>query len=206
MHLSSLRKEQEKFQITNKEVAKQLEKARFFLQKGWCQGSYAKDSMGNSVPEHAPEACQWCLQGAINATSQAESIGGVYLVKEDARVSFTRRLARHELERQSGDYVIVFNDQRAQTSQDVIEILDRCVQELKSNSQEVYRPMSDREFAEWALPRLREIGLPESEVGDQICYYLELQVEPDWLANLVSQGYHPSCGDLQPRKEEENTK
>lgn len=38
------------------------------LDKGWCQGVYARDSEGTPISSNAHEACRYCLSGAINKT------------------------------------------------------------------------------------------------------------------------------------------
>lgn len=32
----------------------------------WCQGPYAEDASGEAVDERSPDACSWCLVGAIS--------------------------------------------------------------------------------------------------------------------------------------------
>ena len=35
------------------------------LERGWCQGVYARDSRGHEVAPSDPSATSWCLRGAI---------------------------------------------------------------------------------------------------------------------------------------------
>jgi hypothetical protein len=47
-------------------VKKLLEEAkRLLVDRGWCQGAMAKDEFGVECDEDAPEACHFCLAGAL---------------------------------------------------------------------------------------------------------------------------------------------
>lgn len=47
-----------------------LKVAQMYIAAGWTQGPAAADSKGNDVPYKAPEACRWCMFGAIQAAGQ----------------------------------------------------------------------------------------------------------------------------------------
>ena len=42
-----------------------LERAAAVLYRGWCQRELARDARGKKVMPEAPEACAWCMAGAI---------------------------------------------------------------------------------------------------------------------------------------------
>lgn len=46
-------------------VTEILSKARFFVQKGWTKGAFARDEHDVSVSPISDSACRWCLLGAL---------------------------------------------------------------------------------------------------------------------------------------------
>jgi len=42
-----------------------LEHAASLIEKGWCQGAFAKDKNGKPVVAASPEAVAWCAAGAV---------------------------------------------------------------------------------------------------------------------------------------------
>lgn len=42
-----------------------LERAAAMLRRGWCRGVLARDAHGEAVMPEAPEACAWCMAGAV---------------------------------------------------------------------------------------------------------------------------------------------
>lgn len=46
-------------------TAELLENARGQVEKGWCQGAYAKDVNGETVWIHSPHAAAWDVWGAL---------------------------------------------------------------------------------------------------------------------------------------------
>lgn len=46
-----------------------LKKARTRVEKGWVAHEIATDANGNPVEPDSPEACEWCLSGALQAAA-----------------------------------------------------------------------------------------------------------------------------------------
>lgn len=44
-----------------------LREARALIAKGWAQGAFARDKCGSKVLHYSPDACAWCLSGALRA-------------------------------------------------------------------------------------------------------------------------------------------
>lgn len=42
-----------------------LKRAASVLRRGWCRGELARDAAGKTVIPEAPEACAWCMAGAV---------------------------------------------------------------------------------------------------------------------------------------------
>lgn len=42
-----------------------LERAAVVLHRGWCRGALARNARGKKVMPEAPEACAWCMAGAV---------------------------------------------------------------------------------------------------------------------------------------------
>lgn len=40
--------------------------ARALIERGWCQGTYARNKNGYSVEFDSPQATQFCIMGALN--------------------------------------------------------------------------------------------------------------------------------------------
>lgn len=45
--------------------------------ESWCQGEFARTKSGISISAESPQACQWCLLGALQAVAQTREINTV---------------------------------------------------------------------------------------------------------------------------------
>ena len=98
-----------------------LIRARALLAKGWTHKVYARDSNNRIVPISSPEACKWCLDGAIKAAAE-EKGGSAYDVI-------------HMLDRQLGQSSIDWNDNPRRTQASVLRRLDRIITEMTNADQ-----------------------------------------------------------------------
>lgn len=96
--------------MTTKEA---LIKTRELIAAGWCQWSYAKDKDGLAVNFDDPEACKYCLTGALNSVTPSLS---------------TQRSVRDLLYTEAGeDSLAYWNDTEGRTQQDVLDLLDKVI-------------------------------------------------------------------------------
>ena len=54
-----------------------LKAARNLLEKGWTQGTYARDKNGASVDYRDPEACSFCISGVLKKVARGSAGHGV---------------------------------------------------------------------------------------------------------------------------------
>ncbi len=54
------------------QVAQDLLATRSFLEKGWCKNALARNAAGWSCRTSAPQATQWCVNGALEAAVRSD--------------------------------------------------------------------------------------------------------------------------------------
>jgi hypothetical protein len=92
-------------------VADKLDEARALIERGWCQGWFAKDARGNNCMEYRPEAVCWCMGGAL------------FKVGAPDAVDLLRRVI-------GGDWdgIADFNDAPGRTQAEVIDAFKRAAE------------------------------------------------------------------------------
>jgi hypothetical protein len=80
---------------------------------GWCQGESAKDDRGRSIYARHPQACSFCLMGAIDL---------VYDVGNYSKAFIKVLEAVNKLE-QKRTYVSEWNDDPERTKEEVVNLL-----------------------------------------------------------------------------------
>ena len=96
-------------------VLEVLVRARANVKKGWCQESSAKDTYGFSVAYWQPEACFWCIMGAI--WKACGSIDAIHGEKAEAVI-------RDILDEK---YISQWNDKPGRTKQEVLDLFDKAI-------------------------------------------------------------------------------
>ena len=82
----------------------------------WCKGAWAKTSKGNGVQADDPDACRWCLGGAM------QYVCGQHPIFDSIKAyDKVRSVIKH-----SG--IACFND--SHTHKEVIEVLDTAINSL----------------------------------------------------------------------------
>lgn len=101
-------------------VVEVLQGARAKIVQGWCQDTAAKDAHGKGVMVADPEACSWCVLGAIWSCTAYGS--DVELAAED---TFRRVLP--------GSYASIrlWNDRPKRTKEEVLRAFDRAIELVK---------------------------------------------------------------------------
>jgi hypothetical protein len=104
------------------ETLEVLRKARGLIEKGWCQGVYAKDENGKPCDPNSAAAESFCVYGALRRWAQRYS---------DEYDAATDRLGE-EPECQHG--ISLFNDHEDRTQAEVLALFDRTIAKLETAS------------------------------------------------------------------------
>lgn len=101
-----------------------LRNAKILVEKGWCQTTMARDSMGNGVGLMSTLACKFCLGGAIRRASNDSS--SLY---QPAR-SVVARVIQAVTNDKDRDNVNLstWNDTKGRTQADVLEVLSLSIE------------------------------------------------------------------------------
>lgn len=98
-------------------------KAYEYIEKGWCQNVYARDKNGHIVDGLSTVATQWCVLGAINASTNAMLFhrDGE---REEMMCRYQEMLTQHlRLNRRS---LSSWNDDPSRTQSHVVSALKVC--------------------------------------------------------------------------------
>lgn len=82
-----------------------------YLEKGWTQGTFARDKDGNPVNEYNSSALCWCASGAISAAFPMS-------YEIDLAVKLTK-----EIEKITKTKIVLWNDDEDRTHEEVIYIV-----------------------------------------------------------------------------------
>lgn len=97
------------------EVIRVLDEAKqLIIEKGWAQGYYAKDAEGRLVDTMDPEACSFCIAGAISRVQR--------------RSSHRTRTAVFDAVRAvtPNEDIAAYNDAWGRTKEEVIDLFDQA--------------------------------------------------------------------------------
>jgi hypothetical protein len=104
-----------------------LKNARTLIEKGWCQGAWARNKKGKPVQWDNSAAASWCLRGAIHKgaaeASSRDTAGATVTIERILRDRF------HVI-----DGLTWWNDDPKRTKKDVLKALDIAIKE-KENAQ-----------------------------------------------------------------------
>lgn len=88
-----------------------LKEAKKKIEQGFCQQTWARDELGNAVRPLDPEACKWCIGGALSTTDHYQSCMDFLQLRLPGSVAS-------------------FNDSR--TKEEVLKFLDESIEELST--------------------------------------------------------------------------
>lgn len=97
-----------------------LQGARALIKIGWTKGTWARDRAGRAVMEDDPEACCWCLSGALREA------GG----RINGLMSRTTVEALVRISREVGEPIAHWNDDHDRRVEEVLSVLDRAIASL----------------------------------------------------------------------------
>lgn len=88
-------------------------KAKIAARKNWCKGTQAKNSRGDGVPARHPDACKWCVEGALRFVTHGQGqpfIDSLRLMSSAV-----------------GTDVHVFNDRDGRKHSEIMEAFDKAI-------------------------------------------------------------------------------
>lgn len=97
-----------------------LTRARERIEKGWCQGAYAKAADGESVSACGPCATSFCIRGAVLAASPMD-----YPVRVSAYILLEN--AVEQITQSPGDSLAYYNDAHDRTHVEVLAVFDAAI-------------------------------------------------------------------------------
>ena len=98
------------------QVIDALVRARGLVERGWCQGWFARDADGYEVAAVSPQACRFCALGAIRHATNV-------FVEGDNCIRLVLRAGGNEA---LGD-LFTWNDAPERTQADVLALYDRAI-------------------------------------------------------------------------------
>lgn len=117
-----------------------LSEARNWIDKGWCQGTAARQASGEVAGYDRPEAASWCIVGSIwKAIEELE-------VPQPSREGL-EIAARALFQRAAGENPSRFNDGLGRTKEAVLDALDRAISLPPPTPEELTRMLGWGELA-----------------------------------------------------------
>jgi hypothetical protein len=107
-----------------KTVKQVLIEARGLVEKGWCQGTFARTASGEEAHSISPDAHSHCALGAVRAvTLPAFPFIEARVAAREALASFLPPAEDQDAQ----DQIVVFNDAPERTQADVLALFDRAI-------------------------------------------------------------------------------
>ena len=86
------------------------------LQAGWTQLTYARNKEGEAVPVRAPDACSFCIMGAMRAAGAWDHYEAFCFVREAIGETGVQGT------------IPEFNDRPEATQDEVVAVIDRAIE------------------------------------------------------------------------------
>lgn len=101
-------------------TVKFLTKARAVIERGWCQGSFARDAQGQPIESTDPLAETFCIRGATRAVAP---------IDDDERVRAHRHLEDVIIALTDGGYdsLARYNDVPGRTQAEILAVFDAAI-------------------------------------------------------------------------------
>ncbi len=107
--------------LDRERVLQVLTTAREYLERGWIQGVAARSITGEPCSHSDPNACRWCLTGAVSRAAFTNKW-------QDCYPYLTAIISLLASSREDARWVCVWNDQPGRTQEEVIELVNRCIE------------------------------------------------------------------------------
>jgi len=106
-----------------------LTEARAKVARGWTQGTWARDAVGERAPERGNAAVCWCIVGALNAVADDREghhlfwVAGLLEPARDALYEALEDLGGYDF----GTALVEFNDAPGRTQAEVLALFDLAI-------------------------------------------------------------------------------
>lgn len=89
--------------------------ARSYIEKGWCQNIWARDSKGKACMHYDPRAVSWCIVGSVGLAERLLEI--------------STNANHYELLRKTAETAALspWNDDGSRTKEEVLEVFDKAI-------------------------------------------------------------------------------
>lgn len=112
-----------------------LQRARTFIQRGWCKHTLAKTANGEGRQSDAPDAVRWCAIGAIGA---ALGVGHPW----DTRIAATCAKALTTQVPYPRYGIVNFNNDSRTTKKAMLKVFDRAIESQRGYGFAAFRAAS----------------------------------------------------------------
>jgi hypothetical protein len=115
-----------------------IRKAIENVNKGWCQGHYARTAEGLAVSGKNGKAVQWCMQGAFNKVFSEEEGHDIGAVEWNDVVDKIDELVQPQIKPTylPANLMVLFNDTPGRKKEEVIEVLEEAAKYFESQEKE----------------------------------------------------------------------
>jgi len=103
-------------------------------ESSWTQEVSARDHHGNPVASDSPEACRWCLSGAIDKVANELNTDPVYVLVEVASLIDPDAIYDDYYNVKCDDAIAViadYNDAHDVTHGSILDLVDEAIEELQ---------------------------------------------------------------------------
>jgi hypothetical protein len=108
---------------SNVSIIKILKRARSYLEKGWCRGSWARKADGSAEYIFSRKACSWCLEGALLKAENQPTWSSAGIETRELLLGMIPKYKFFGLQK--------WNDAKKRTKRQVLSLLDRAMARLE---------------------------------------------------------------------------
>ena len=117
--------------MTKQEVKKTVEDAKDLIERGWCQGDFAKDAKGDGCDSSDEEATEFCLIGVINKVTKCSGPTAGFNGMAWRLNSKIRNVLRKAIGASSGEDLDTWNDSEERTQGEVVDLFSKVIKGLE---------------------------------------------------------------------------
>ena len=108
-----------------------LKQARSLVERGWTQGTLARDKEGIPTHPQAAGACSWCMSGALHRVAASERVNGPHF--DQAWHALDEAVSKHNEAVSKHEWPPTFtswNDDSGRTHPEVLAVFDAAIASL----------------------------------------------------------------------------